>query len=86
MTTVTLDSEAELLVRRLVDSGRYSSAGEAVTAALRLLEDPEIVQRQKLNDLLSDALTEADAGQLFSADEVFAEVRRELGLKRQSHS
>ena len=48
---VSLTSELEGLVKKLVDSGRYSSASEVVRESLRLLEWREEIRQLKLQQL-----------------------------------
>ena len=48
---VSLTSSLETLVKRLVKSGRYSSASEVVRDGLRLIEEREQLRQLKLDEL-----------------------------------
>lgn len=47
----SITPELEGFVKRLIESGRYTSQSEAVRAALRLLEDQERLREMKLEAL-----------------------------------
>ena len=72
---ITLTPELEKLVNEEIESGRYKSASEVVREGLRLLE----ARRLKLEALrrdIQEGIDQADRGELVSADEVFAEMRK----------
>ncbi len=48
---VSLTSSLETLVKRLVKSGRYSSASEVVRDGLRLIEEREQLRQLKLDEM-----------------------------------
>jgi antitoxin ParD1/3/4 len=72
---VSLTPALERLIDRKVNSGRYGSASEVVREALRLLEERDILNAQKLRALKTDVavgLREARNGQTVDARTVFA--------------
>ncbi len=73
--SITLDDHLNEFVAREVTEGRYSSASEVVSAALRPLETEE----QKLATLHA-ALAEGESSGIAEGD-AFARVRSEFGIK-----
>jgi antitoxin ParD1/3/4 len=74
---ISLNPESEAVVRKLLDSGRYSSASEVVREALTLLEDHDQLREIRRADLmrkLQEGIAALDRGEGRDADEVFAEV------------
>ena len=65
--------EAEALIRESVDSGRYSSADEAVNSAFSMLDESDR-KRQRL----LDALTEGAKGEAIPYTPEFREIDREV--------
>jgi antitoxin ParD1/3/4 len=79
-TTVNISITPELgaFLQRRVASGRYQTTSEVVREALRLLESEEEGRAQALVSLkakLNRGAAEADRGELFDGDEVFAELK-----------
>lgn len=75
---ISLPPELEELVRRKVDSGKYSCASEVVVEALWLLRDRDRLREIKLEELhkeIAIGLEQADTGQLTPAEEVFEQLR-----------
>ena len=78
---VSLTPALERLIEKKVTSGRYGSASEVVREALRLLEERDLLNAQKLRALKSDVaigLREARQGQTVDARTVFAEARKRV--------
>jgi antitoxin ParD1/3/4 len=73
-TSVTIGKHYEKFIARQIESGRFSSASEAVRAGLRLLEEREI----KLNGL-RQALKEGEESGFveYSLRELIEELDRE---------
>src|SRR5258706_13380014 len=71
---IPLPRELEKLVERLVDSGRYSSAGDVVREALRLLDEREKQRKLRLSAMrkeIAKGVREARRGDHHDGDEVF---------------
>jgi antitoxin ParD1/3/4 len=78
---VSLTRALELLIEKKVNSGRYGSASEVVREALRLLEERDLLNAQKLRNLKSDVaigLREARQGKTDDARAVFAAARKRV--------
>lgn len=78
--TIHLSGDREKFVRSLVQSGGYSSEGEVIEAALRLLEERD--DRDKLDALRREVavgIDQADRGELAPFDPLvtLARVRAE---------
>lgn len=80
--TVTLPPELAKLVRASVASGEYTSPVDVVRAALCYLEDHELDQlrkREELQKLIDEGLRDLAAGHVStkSAQEILEEIRAE---------
>ena len=76
---ISLTPALERLIEKKVISGRFGSASEVVREALRLLEERDQLNAQKLRTLKSDVaigLREARRGQTIDARTVFAGARK----------
>lgn len=60
---VNLTPELELLVRRKVASGMYTSASEVVREALRLMEEQDQMRTVRLEQLRQDVRKGLESGQ-----------------------
>ena len=86
---VSLTPVLEKYVHAQVKSGRYGSASEVVRSAIRTLQTHEKDRRSRLKELratIEKSIAQADAGNVFSADEAFAEVRRRLRSRARRRS
>jgi putative addiction module CopG family antidote len=72
--TIHATPAVERAIQRQIAGGRYASETEVLESALRALE----AQDQWFVDL-HESLDEMQAGQTLPVEEVFDEVRRELG-------
>ena len=75
-----LPEDLERYVRSKVESGRFASEDEAITAAVRLLRQREEAQEARTLEGIRQGLEDMHAGRGQPADEVFAEIRGEFNL------
>jgi antitoxin ParD1/3/4 len=78
---VSLTPELEQMIQEKVASGLYASASEVVREALRIMRTRDEARQQKLEELrrdIAEGLADLDAGRVYDADEVFAEIRADL--------
>ena len=78
---VSLTPELEEFVRRLLASGRYTSASEVIREALRLLAEREKLKEARVEELrgqVARGLAQADAGNLKDGQQALKEVVREV--------
>lgn len=61
-TSYTIGKHYEGFIKRLVESGRYSTASEVMRDALRLIEEREERRTAKLEALRSEIRTGLDSG------------------------
>jgi antitoxin ParD1/3/4 len=66
--TIALSKQLETLIEEKVASGRYQSASEVMTEALRLLEETERFEAIKLNVLRHDIQAGLDSGKAMFFD------------------
>ena len=82
---VSLTPELENLVQQKVQSGLYTSASEVVREALRLLNDRDTIQQQRLAELkreISLGLDDLKHGRTVPGEQVFAELRQRSETRR----
>jgi antitoxin ParD1/3/4 len=78
---VSLTPELEQMIQEKVASGLYASASEVVREALRIMRTRDEARQQKLTELRREVQEGVDAaarGELYDAEEVFAELRADL--------
>src|SRR5262245_3181652 len=75
-----LPADLEQFVQAQVRSGRFTSTDEAITAAGRLLRRQEEAEEARVLEGIRQGLEDMRAGRGRPAEEVFAEIRRELNL------
>jgi len=66
---VDLGPELEQVVTDLVENGRYPSRDEALREGARLLQERE-TRRTAVHAKIEQGIADADAGRLYSAEEV----------------
>jgi antitoxin ParD1/3/4 len=86
---VTLPSEFDELIRRRVESGRYGSAPEVVSDALRLLEERDRLRAGQMAELrrkVRVGLDQLDRGESapLDLDGIWAEVEAGLATEREA--
>ena len=67
---VQIPQEQQAIVERLVATGRFSSVQEAVSEGIRLLASNE-----RLRQEIQAGIDQADRGELFDHDTVFAQLK-----------
>jgi antitoxin ParD1/3/4 len=75
----------ESTVKRLVESGRYTSRSEVLREGVRLVEEREKMLAA-LDDALDRGLADADAGRVRDADSVFADLKARYAAMRDGNS
>jgi antitoxin ParD1/3/4 len=78
--SIHLPADLEQFVQAKVRSGRFSSSDEAITAAVRLLRQQEEAEEARVLEGIRQGLEDMRAGRGRPADEVLADIRRELNL------
>lgn len=76
---VELSKELEEVVKSRVSSGRYGSASEVVSDALRLLADRDEqleLNKSELKKKIASGLASLDRGNVVDGEEFFAELER----------
>ncbi len=84
---VSLTQELENLVHEKVQSGLYTSASEVVREALRLLNDRDTIQQQRLAELKREVavgLEELRQGKSAPGEQVFEELRARSEARRRN--
>jgi antitoxin ParD1/3/4 len=72
-----LGETLEKVVTDLVENGRYNSKSEVLREGVRLVQEREARLRH-LGAMLQEAQDDIDAGRIFDADEVFADLRQHI--------
>ena len=75
-----LPADLEQFVKAKVQSGRFTSSDEAITEAVRLLRQREEAEEAQVLEGIRRGLEDMRAGRGRPAEEVFAEIRKELNL------
>jgi putative addiction module CopG family antidote len=81
-----LPADFEQFVQSKVQSCRFKSSDEAITAVVRLLRQQEEAEEARVLEGIRQGLDHVRAGRGRPAEEVFAEIRREFDLPRGSVS
>jgi putative addiction module CopG family antidote len=77
---IHLPADLEQFVRAKVQSGRFRSSDEAITAAARLLRQQEESDEARVLDGIQQGLEDVRAGRTQPLAEAFADIRRDLNL------
>ncbi len=78
---ISLTPELEQLVKDKVNSGRYHSVSEVMGEALRLLDERDRHQEQRLAELkakIQEGLEASERGEVVDGEEVFAELEEDI--------
>jgi len=79
-----LPADLEQFVQAKVRSGRFSSADEAITAAVRLLRQQEEAEEARVLEGIRQGLEDMRAGRTQPLADAFADIRRDLNLPHSS--
>lgn len=83
-SSYSLGEHYEALAKALVASGRYASVSEVLRDGMRLVEEREVLQAWKLNNLkqaIQDGLDSGEPEPWEDADTIKAEGRRILAAR-----
>ncbi len=75
-----LPADLEQFVKAKVKSGRFTSADEVITEAVRLLRQREEAEEARTLEGIRQGLEDMRVGRGRPAEQVFAEIRRDLNL------
>jgi antitoxin ParD1/3/4 len=78
--TIHLPEDLQRFVHAGVQSGRFTSPDDAITEAVRLLRRQEEAEEARVLEGIRQGLEDMRAGRGRPADEVFADIRRDLGI------
>ena len=79
-----LPADLEQFVQAKVQSGRFTSSDEAITAAVRLLRQQEEAEDARVLEGITQGLEDVRAGRTQPLAEAFADIRRDLNLPHTS--
>jgi len=77
---INLPKDLERFVQAKVRSGRFTSSDEAITEAVRLLQQREEAQETRVLEGIRQGLEDMRARRGRPAEEVFEDIRREFNL------
>jgi len=78
---VSLTLELEEFVKNKVNSGKYNSVSEVIGEALRLLDERDRSQEQRLAELkakIREGIEASERGEVVDGEEVFAEIEEDI--------
>ncbi len=75
-----LSKDLERFVQAKVRSGRFTSSDEAITEAVRLLQQREEAEETRVLEGIRQGLEDMRVGRGRPAEEVFEDIRREFNL------
>ena len=78
---INLSPDQKAFIENLVESGRFSSADEAIGESVRLL-----VSREQLREQIHIGIEQADRGDLIDHDTVFANLRMRAAEIQQANN
>jgi antitoxin ParD1/3/4 len=77
---INLPKDLERFVQAKVRSGRFTSSDEAITEAVRLLQQREEAEETRVLEGIRQGLEDMRARRGRPAEEVFEDIRREFNL------
>lgn len=78
---VSLTLELEQFIKDKVNSGKYNSVSEVIGEALRLLDERDRFQEQRLAELkakIREGIEASERGEVVDGEEVFAELEEDI--------
>lgn len=84
MMNLELPEDLRRFLDAKVQSGRFASDAEAITAAVRLLKREEQAEEARVLEGIRQGLEDMRAGRSQPLAEAFADIRRELNLPQGS--
>ncbi|OWY66763.1 CopG family transcriptional regulator [cyanobacterium TDX16] len=83
---VFLTPELEQFIQAQIESGKFSSAEEVVTAGIKLLEERERIYKGRFEELKKEieiGIEAAKRGEIVDGETVFRQLREKLQQRRQ---
>jgi putative addiction module CopG family antidote len=78
--TITVSKDVESWINAAVQSGRFTSAGEAVAEAVRLLRQREEAEEARVLEGIRRGLDDVNAGRTVSLEDFKEHVRKTHGI------
>lgn len=86
---VSLTPELEQFIQTQIESGKYSSAEEVVTAGIKLLEERERIYKGRFEELKKEVtigIEELERGESLDGREVIEQLRQKNQARKQAQA
>jgi len=83
---ISLTPELEQSIQKQIESGKYTSAEDVITAGIKLLEERERIYKGRFEELKKEiaiGIEAAERGEVIDGEIVFRELREKLQQRRQ---